>query len=128
MSQKLYSVDEAQRLAKLKLPKMIYDFVEGAAGDESLRDLNTAALDKIRLMPRVLIDVSKRRLDHQFLDKDFGLPFKISSVNAPLPGPTSITCLFLILTILIIFFITFLSIRKFCPSDFFANFILCSFL
>ncbi len=81
VSQKLYSVDDAQRLAALRLPKMIYDFVEGAAGDESLRDLNTAALDKIRLMPRVLIDVSKRRLDHQFLDKDFGLPFGVAPMG-----------------------------------------------
>ena len=77
MTQKLYSVGEAQRLAKVKLPKMIYDFVEGSAGDESLRDLNTAALDKMRLMPRVLIDVSKRSLDLQFLGQDYGLPFGV---------------------------------------------------
>ncbi len=81
MSQKLYSVGEAQRLAKKKLPTMIYDFVEGSAGDESLRDLNTAALDKMRLMPRVLIDVSKRSLDLQFLGKDFGLPFGVAPMG-----------------------------------------------
>jgi isopentenyl diphosphate isomerase/L-lactate dehydrogenase-like FMN-dependent dehydrogenase len=81
LSQKLYSVGEAQRLAKKKLPKMIYDFVEGSAGDESLRDLNTAALDKMRLMPRVLIDVSKRSLDLQFLGKDFGLPFGVAPMG-----------------------------------------------
>ena len=81
LSQKLYSVDDAQRLAKIKLPKMIYDFVEGSAGDESLRDLNTAALDKMRLMPRVLIDVSKRSLDLQFLGKDYGLPFGVAPMG-----------------------------------------------
>ncbi len=81
LSQKLYSVGEAQRLAKVKLPKMIYDFVEGSAGDESLRDLNSAALDKIRLMPRVLIDVSKRSLEHKFLGKNFGLPFGVAPMG-----------------------------------------------
>ena len=81
MSKKLYSVGEAQRLAKVKLPKMIYDFVEGSAGDESLRDLNTTALDKMRLMPRVLIDVSKRSLDLQFLGKDYGLPFGVAPMG-----------------------------------------------
>ena len=75
LSQNLYSVDDVQRLAKVKLPKMIYDFVEGSAGDESLRDLNTAALDKMRLMPRVLIDVSKRSLDpSNFLAKIMACP------------------------------------------------------
>ena len=82
LSQKLYSVDDAQRLAKVKLPKMIYDFVEGSAGDESLRDLNTAALDKMRLMPRVLIDVSKRSLDLQFLGKDYG-PVSYTHLTLP---------------------------------------------
>ena len=79
--QKLYSVSEAQSLAKVKLPKLIYDFVEGSAGDESLRDLNSAALDKIRLMPRVLVDVSKRSLGLQFLGRDYGLPFGVAPMG-----------------------------------------------
>lgn len=81
MSQKLYSVDEAQNLAKVKLPKLIYDFVEGSAGDESLRDLNTDALDRIRLMPRVLIDVSERKLENCFLGKEYGLPFGVAPMG-----------------------------------------------
>ena len=81
LSQKLHSVSEAQSLAKVKLPKIIYDFVEGSAGDESLRDLNSAALDKIRLMPRVLVDVSKRSLDLQFLGQDYGLPFGVAPMG-----------------------------------------------
>ena len=81
LSQKLYSVGEARSLAKVKLPKMIYDFVEGSAGDESLRDLNSAALDKMRLMPRVLVDVSKRSLDLRFLGKDYGLPFGVAPMG-----------------------------------------------
>ena len=46
-----------------------------------MRDLNTAALDKMRLMPRVLIDVSKRSLDLQFLGKDYGLPFGVAPMG-----------------------------------------------
>ncbi len=74
-------MEEAHNLAKAKLPKLIYDFVEGSAGDESLRDLNTDALDRIRLMPRVLIDVSERNLEHRFLGKEYGLPFGVAPMG-----------------------------------------------
>ena len=81
MSVSIYSVDDAQRLAKVRLPKLIFDFVEGASGDETLRDLNTTALDRIRLMPRVLIDVSSRNLAHNFLGKEYGVPFGIAPMG-----------------------------------------------
>ena len=81
MSQKLYSVKDAQLLAKHRLPGIIYDFVAGSAGDETLRDLNTEALDAIRLMPRVLIDVSSRNLVQNFLGKEYGLPLGIAPMG-----------------------------------------------
>ena len=46
---------------------MFFDFVDGAAGDEKLCELNSTALDQIRLEPKVLRNVEKRNLSKNFL-------------------------------------------------------------
>ena len=49
---KFFSVAEARLRARKRLPRMMFDFVDGASGDESLSQLNSSALDAIRLMPQ----------------------------------------------------------------------------
>lgn len=47
-------------MARRRLPKGIFEFVDRGAEDEvSLRN-NRAAFERIKLMPRVLVDVSQR--------------------------------------------------------------------
>ena len=53
--------------------------------------------------------------------RDFGFFFKISSVNAPAPGPISITFLLLRLIRFIIFKIMFLSTKNFDLKIFYLN-------
>ena len=60
---------------------MMFDFIEGAAGNEHLSTENSRALDRIRLMPRVLIDVSERNLSSHILGQDTGLPFGIAPMG-----------------------------------------------
>lgn len=60
---------------------MMFDFIDGASGDESLRDMNSAALNDIRLMPRVLIDVAERDLSCSILGQETGLPFGIAPMG-----------------------------------------------
>ena len=64
MAGRFFSADEARLMARSRLPRMMFDFVDGAAGDESLRDINSRVIDAIRLMPRVLADVATRDLSH----------------------------------------------------------------
>ena len=54
-SQKIFSVDDARELAKRRLPKLVFDFVDGASGNESLSINNNKAYENIKLEPRVLI-------------------------------------------------------------------------
>ena len=75
MVRQLYSVEDARRRARKRLPRMMFDFIDGASGDESLCRLNTDAFDHIRLMPRVLIDVSERDLSTSILGQKTGVPF-----------------------------------------------------
>ena len=64
MACRFFSAEEARLIARAKLPRMMFDFVDGAAGDETLSKINSHAIDRVRLMPRVLADVSNRDLSH----------------------------------------------------------------
>ena len=49
-----YSVHALRELARRRLPRMIFDMVDGAAGDEITVKRNVAALADIRFVPKVL--------------------------------------------------------------------------
>ncbi len=54
MSQKnLYSVDNARKRAKAILPKVVFDYIDGAADDEVTMRVNTDAFNDIMLNPRM---------------------------------------------------------------------------
>ena len=77
----LFSVEDARRRAKKRLPRMMFDFIDGASGDETLCDLNPSAINQVRLMPRVLIDISERDLSSTILGQKTGLPFGIAPMG-----------------------------------------------
>jgi L-lactate dehydrogenase (cytochrome) len=81
LGKQLFSVAEARQVAKKRLPRMMFDFIDGASGDESLRDLNSAIIDRIRLMPRVLIDISERAMSTSILGQETGLPFGVAPMG-----------------------------------------------
>jgi isopentenyl diphosphate isomerase/L-lactate dehydrogenase-like FMN-dependent dehydrogenase len=68
------SIEDLRGLARRHLPKLVFDFIDGGAGDErTLRD-NRREFDNWILMPRVGIDVSKRSLDATILGRPASLP------------------------------------------------------
>ena len=88
-SKKIHSLEDAKKLAKKRLPKMFFDFVDGAAGDEKLCELNSTALDQIRLEPKVLRNVEKRNLKKKFFEINYDLPFGFAPMgmcNLSWPG------------------------------------------
>ena len=48
-STKIHTIDDAIRLSKKRLPKLVFDFIDGASGDDKLAEINSKALDQIRL-------------------------------------------------------------------------------
>lgn len=59
VTHKLATVSDFEPLARQRMSHMTYEFVAGGAGDElTLRD-NIQAFDRLRLHPRVLVDVSQ---------------------------------------------------------------------
>ena len=74
-SRKIHSIEDAVNLSRKRLPKLVFDFIDGASGDDKLAEINSAALDQIRLVPKVFRNVEQRILNKKFLDKDFNYPF-----------------------------------------------------
>ena len=72
------NIEDLHRLAKRRLPKVAFDFIEGGLEDERGLDRNTAAFHKRDLLPRYLVDVSKRDQSQTIFGKKFNSPFGIS--------------------------------------------------
>lgn len=81
MAKKIFSIDDARLLARRRMPSMMFDFVDGAAGGERAKRLNREALDQIRLQPRVLVNVDQRSLKKSFLGRLWDLPFGIAPMG-----------------------------------------------
>ncbi len=71
----IHCTEDARRLARRRLPRLVFDFVEGAAGTETAARLNRAALKTIRLQPKVLENVEGRNLSTRLLGHDMSMPF-----------------------------------------------------
>ncbi len=77
----LYTVDEARAKAKRRMPKMIFDYIDGAAGSEALAKENISAFQNIKLQPRALVNIEGRTLDKQFMGKHYDRPFGIAPMG-----------------------------------------------
>ena len=72
---------DARRLARNRLPRLVFDFIEGAAGREVSAMRNTSRFDDIMLQPRVMADVRDRSLKTQLLGRSYDLPFGIAPMG-----------------------------------------------
>lgn len=77
----IHSASDARRLAKRHLPWMIFDYIDGAAGEETGALRNRAALDGATLRPRILRDVSERSLSTTLFGKPCRRPFGIAPMG-----------------------------------------------
>ena len=74
-STKIHTIDDAIRLSKKRLPKLVFDFIDGASGDDKLAEINSTALDQIRLETKVFRNVENRNLSKKIFDFHFDYPF-----------------------------------------------------
>jgi (S)-mandelate dehydrogenase len=72
------NIEDLRRLAKRRLPRAIFDFFDGGAEDEVTLRENRAAFGRVRLLPRVLVDVSKIQTTVDLLGKPSALPLAIA--------------------------------------------------
>lgn len=77
----IHSAEDARRLAKWRLPWMVFDYIDGAAGNETGAVRNRAALDAMTLRPRILCDVSERSMATTIFGADAARPFGIAPMG-----------------------------------------------
>jgi len=77
----IHAAEDARRLARRRLPWMVFDYIDGAAGNESGARRNRQALDEVTLTPRALRDVSQRSAATQVFGKPAQLPFGVAPMG-----------------------------------------------
>ncbi|MFV0385994.1 alpha-hydroxy-acid oxidizing protein [Paracoccus sp. (in: a-proteobacteria)] len=74
----IFSTHDFRERARRRLPRMIFDYLEGGAGDERGLDANTRAFHDWHFLPRRLVDVSRRDLSAPLWDCRHSLPLYIA--------------------------------------------------
>jgi L-lactate dehydrogenase (cytochrome)/(S)-mandelate dehydrogenase len=72
------NIEDLHRMARRKRPRIIFDYIEGGVEDERGLARNEAAFHKHRLLPRYLVDVSKRDQSTTVFGRAYSSPFGIS--------------------------------------------------
>ncbi len=72
------NIEDLRVLAKRRLPRAIFDFFDGGAEDEVTLRENRAAFERVRLLPKVLVDVSNVETKINLFEKPSSLPLAIA--------------------------------------------------
>ena len=80
------NIEDLRKLAKKRLPKIAYDFIEGGTDDETGLVTNEQAFRQARIVPRYLVDVSARDQSTTLFGRTYSSPIGIA--------PTGLAALF----------------------------------
>src|SRR5262245_64583179 len=72
------NIEDLRVIARRRLPRAIFDFFDGGAEDEVTLRENRAAFERVRLLPKVLVDVSKVDTRVSLFGKEASLPLAIA--------------------------------------------------
>ncbi len=68
------NIDDLRRLAKRRLPQAVFDYLDGAAGDEVTLRRNHDDFNDYEFLPHSLVDVADVALQTRVLNTDIALP------------------------------------------------------
>ena len=74
----ILEINDLKKLAKKRVPKMFYDYVDSGSYSQSTYEENESDFKKIKLRQRVGNDISETSLKKRFLDIQYNLPFGFS--------------------------------------------------
>jgi (S)-mandelate dehydrogenase len=72
------NIEDLRKLAKKRLPKIAYDFIEGGTDDETGLVTNEQAFRQARIVPRYLVDVSVRDQSTTLFGRTYSSPIGIA--------------------------------------------------
>jgi L-lactate dehydrogenase (cytochrome) len=75
------NVADYRELARRRIPKVLFDYVDGGSYSEATLRNNVADFEKVQLRQRVLVDVSSISLKTQVLGQELDMPMVLSPVG-----------------------------------------------
>ncbi len=60
-----HCIDDLRKAAQRRVPKIVFDFVAGGAGHDTGVRENVEAFDRVRLIPRALVDITQIDLSRE---------------------------------------------------------------
>ena len=79
---KAFNIEELRLAAKRRLPRAVFDFIDGGAEDERTLRGNRAAFERVLFLRKVLVDVSQVSTETSILGKTEKLPIVIAPTGA----------------------------------------------
>ena len=76
------NIEDLRRIAERRLPRIAYDFLERGAEEEITLAANREAFERIRFVPRTLVDVSQRSQNVSIFGKTYDSPVGIAPTGA----------------------------------------------
>ena len=74
--------DDLRRMARRRLPKIAFDFIEGGTEGEHGLPRNTDAFQRHALVPRYMVDISERSQSTSLFGRTYASPFGIAPTGA----------------------------------------------
>src|SRR5688572_11478668 len=85
---RVVNIEDLRRITKRRLPRAIFDFFDGGAEDEvTLRD-NCSAFQRIRLLPKVLVNVAEVDMRTSVFGREMPFPIAIAPTGGISAGRT----------------------------------------
>jgi isopentenyl diphosphate isomerase/L-lactate dehydrogenase-like FMN-dependent dehydrogenase len=80
------SIADLRAIARRRLPQSVFDFIDGGAEDETTLADNRAAFERVRLVPRVLQDVSAPDLRCDIVGTSAAAPLLVAPMGSCMLG------------------------------------------
>ena len=85
----MHSVADLRLGARARLPRVVFDFIDGGAGNEATLRCNENAFQDLRLVPRVFASCRSRDQSTELLGQRYAMPFGVTPMglcNLAWPG------------------------------------------
>lgn len=89
VARRIHTIEDARRYARRRLPWMVFDYIDGAAGEGVAERRNRQCLRQLQLQPRVLNNVEQRSTAVEVFGERCELPFGVAPMgmcNLAAPG------------------------------------------
>ena len=76
------NIDDLQKISRRRLPRLVYEYLEGGSEDGLTLSANRQAFERIQFLPRTLVDVSQRSQKTTIFGRVYECPVGIAPMGA----------------------------------------------